>query len=77
MRLMRLREHGRHAMLSFLNSLPIPVLRILDIEANRFYNRNHQMNDAALLSRCYTQHAHRPLIGSEINHENILLKFLS
>ena len=32
----KLREHGRHAMLSFLSSLPIPVLRILDIEANRF-----------------------------------------
>ena len=31
----KLREHGRHAMLSFLSSLPIPVLRILDIEANR------------------------------------------
>ena len=39
----KLREHGRHAMLSFLSSLPIPVLCILDIEANRFYNRNHQM----------------------------------
>ena len=36
----KLREHGRHAMLSFLSSLPIPVLRILDIEANRFYDRN-------------------------------------
>ena len=32
----KLREHGRHAMLSFLSSLPIPVLRILDIESNRF-----------------------------------------
>ena len=29
----KLREHGRHAMLSFLSSLPIPVLCILDIEA--------------------------------------------
>ena len=36
----KLREHGRHAMLSFLSSLPIPVLRILDIEANRFYPFN-------------------------------------
>ena len=53
----KLREHGRHAMLSFLSSLPIPVLRILDIEANRFYDRNHQMYEAALLTRCYTQHA--------------------
>ena len=32
----RLREHGRHARLPFLSSLPILVLHILDIEANRF-----------------------------------------
>ena len=32
-----------YEMLYFLSSLPIPVLRILDIEANRFYDRNHQM----------------------------------
>ena len=44
----KLSEHGRHAMLSFLSSLPIPVLRILDTEANRFYDRNHQMYEAAL-----------------------------
>ena len=56
-------------MLSFLSSLPIPVLRILDIEANRFYDRNHQMYEAALLTRCYTQHTLRPLIDSEIDHK--------
>ena len=38
----KLREHGRQAMLSFLSSLPIPVLHILDIEANMFYDRNHK-----------------------------------
>ena len=32
----KVREHGRHTMLSFLSSLPKQVLRILDIEANRF-----------------------------------------
>ena len=36
-----LEDHGRHAMLSFLSSLPISVLRILDTEANKFYDRNH------------------------------------
>ena len=46
----KLREHGRHAMLSFLSSLPIPVLRILDIRANRFYDKNHQIYEAALLT---------------------------
>ena len=65
----KLREHGRHAMLSFLSSLPISVLRILDIEANRFYDRNHQKYEAALLARCYTQHALRPFIDAEINHQ--------
>ena len=70
----KLREHGRHAMLSFLSSLPIPVLRILDIEANRFYDRNHQMYEAALLTRCYTQHALHLLIDSEINHKRHFIK---
>ena len=48
--------HGPHPMLSYLSSLPVAVLRSLDTEANRFYDRNHQMYDAALLTRCYTQH---------------------
>ena len=61
-------------MLSFLSSLPIPVLRILDIEANRFYDRNHQMYEAALLTRCYTQHAPRPFIDAEINHQRHFIK---
>ena len=67
----KIREHGRHAMLSFLSSLPIPVSRILDIEANRFYDRNHQMYEAVLL---YTQHALHPLIDSEINKKKLFIK---
>ena len=61
-------------MLSFLSSLPIPVLCILDIEANRFYDRNHQMYEAALLTRCYTQHALCPFIDAEINHQRHFIK---
>ena len=61
-------------MLSFLSSLPISVLRILDTEANKFYDRNHQLYDAALLTRCYTQHALRPFIDSEINHKRHFIK---
>ena len=34
----KLWEHGRYAMLSFLSSLPILVLRLFDIEANRSPN---------------------------------------
>ena len=48
-----LEDHGRHSMLFFLSSLPISVLRILDTEANKFYDMNHQLYDAALLTRCY------------------------
>ena len=70
----KLREHGRYAMLSFLSFLPIPVLRILDIEANRFYDRNLQMYEVALLTRCYTQHALRPFIDAEINHQRHFIK---
>ena len=69
-------EHGRHAMLSFLSCPPIPVLRILDIEANRFYDRNHQVYEAALLTRCYTKHALRPCIDAEINHQRHFINFI-
>ena len=62
------RIHGRHPMLSYLTSLPIAILRSLDTEANKFYDSNHQMYDAALLIRCYTQHALRPFNDSESNH---------
>ena len=65
----KLREHGQHAMLSFLSSLPILVLHILDTEDNRFYDRNHQLYEAALLTRCYTQQALRPEMDSGMNHK--------
>ena len=49
--------HGRHSMLSYLSPLPISVLCSLDTEANKFYDRSNRLYDAALLTRCYTQHA--------------------
>ena len=61
-------------MLSFLSSLPISVLRILHTEANKFYDRNHQLYDAALLTRCCTQHALHPFIDSETNHKRHFIK---
>ena len=72
-----LEDHGRHSMLSFLIPLPISVLRVLDTEANMFYDRNHHMYDAALLTRCYTQHALRPFIDSETNHKRHFIKELN
>ena len=52
------------------------VSRVINLylEANRFYDRNHQMYDAALLTRCYTQHALRPFIDSESNHIRSFIK---
>ena len=52
--------------LSSLVTLSISSLRNLDIEANKFYDKAH-LYDAAILTRCYTQHALRPYIDSEIN----------
>ena len=58
----------------YLSSLLILVLCILVIEANTFYDRKHQMYDAGLLTRRYTQHALRPFINSEINHQRHFIK---
>ena len=55
-------------MLSKLSSLSIASLRKLDEEANKFYDSKHDLYHTALLTRCYTQHALRPYIDSEINH---------
>ena len=70
----KLDDHGRHCMLSYLSSLPISVLRSLDTEANKFYDRTNRLYDAALLTRCYTQHALRPVIDSKINHIRHFIK---
>ena len=60
--------------LSRLVTLSISSLYNLDIEANKFYDRAHRLNDAAILTRCYTQHALRPYIDSEINHIRHFIK---
>ena len=60
--------------LSRLETLSISSLRNLDIEANEFYDRAHRLYDAAILTRCYTQHALRPYIDSEINHIRHFIK---
>ena len=77
----KLDVHGRHCMLSYLrvgrkilSSLPISVLRSLDTEANKFYDRTNRLYDSALLTRCYTQHDFRPVIGSKINHIRHFIK---
>ena len=59
-------------MLSKLASLSVSSLRQLDDEANKFYDRKHDLYEAALLTRCYTQL--RPYIDSEINHISHFIK---
>ena len=60
---------------AFISSfLPIPGLCILNIEAKKFSDRNHQMFESALLTRCYTQHPLLPLINSEIYHKRHYIK---
>ena len=54
--------------LSCLVTLSISSCRNLDIEANKFYDRANRLYDAALLTRCYIQHALRLYIDSEMNH---------
>ena len=68
---------GRHQMLSKLASLSVSSLLKLDDEANKFYDRKHNLYEAALLTRCYTQHALCPYIDSEINHITHSSKFHS
>ena len=67
-------QFGRHNMLSRLSSLSISSLRKLDGEANKFYDRKHDLYEAALLTRCYTQHSLRPYIDSEINNIRQFIK---
>ena len=53
-------------------SLSISLWRKLDDKANKFYDRKHDLYEAALLTRC--QRALRPYIGSEINHIRHFIK---
>ena len=69
-----LKHSGRHMALSRLVTLSVSSLRNLDIEANKFYDRAHRLYDAAILTRCYTQHALQPYIDSEIIHIRHFIK---
>ena len=72
-----LTNHGRHGLFSFLSSLPISVLRNLELEANKLYDRANKLFKAALLTRCYVQHflVLISILRSTIN--DILSKFHS
>ena len=46
----------------------------MDEEANKFYDKKHDLYHTALLTRCYTQHALRPYIDSEMSHIRQFIK---
>ena len=71
---MALTNHGRHGLFSFLSSLPISVLRNLELEANILYDRANKLYKAALLTRCYVQPFLSPYIDSEVNHKRHFIK---
>ena len=64
-----LTNHGRHGLFSFLSSLPISVLRNLELEANKLYDRANKLYKATLLTKCYVQHFLSRYIDSEVNHK--------
>ena len=71
---MALPNHGWHDLFSFLSSLPISVLRDLELEANKLYDRANKLYTAALLTRCYVQHCLSPYIHPEVNHKQHFIK---
>ena len=72
-----LNNHGPNGLLSFLSSLPISVLRNLELEANKFYDRASKSYNVALLTSCYVQHFHSPYIDSEVSNKSHFIKFHS
>ena len=54
--------------------MPISVLRNLELEANKLYDRANKLYKAALLTRCYVQHFLSPYIDSEVNHKRHFIK---
>ena len=69
-----LNNHGWHGLLSFLSSLPISILRNLELEANKLYDRANKLYKAALLTRCYVQHFLNPYIDSEVSLKRHFIK---
>ena len=57
--------------------MPILVLRNLEEEANKFYDRAYKSYNADLLTICYVKHFLSPYIDSEANHNATLSKFHS
>ena len=61
--------------MSFLSSLPNSVLRNLELEASKFYDKAKKLYKAVLgVTRCYVQHFLSPYIDSEVDHKRYFNK---
>ena len=69
-----LTDHGWHGLFSVLSSLPVSVLRNLELEPNKLYDRANKLYKAALLTRCHVQHFLSSFIDSEVNHKRHFIK---
>ena len=67
-------HHISSQLFLLLSSLPISVLRNLELEANTLYDRANRLYKAALLTRCYVQHFLSPNIDSEVNYKRHFIK---
>ena len=54
--------------------MPISVLRYLELEANKLYDKPSKLYKAALSTMCYVQHFLIPYIDSEVNHKRHFIK---
>ena len=54
--------------------LRVSVLRNLELEANKLYDRANKLYKAALLTRFYVQHFLSPYIDSEVTHKRHFIK---
>ena len=52
----------------------ISVLRNVELEANKLYDRANKLFKVALLKRCYVQHFLSPYIDSEVNHNRYVIR---
>ena len=54
--------------------MSISVLRNLELEANKLYDRANKLYKVALLTRCYVQNFISPYDHSEVNHKRHFIK---
>lgn len=67
-------QSGKHALLSFVSSLPITTLRDIDEQADKIVLRTDPLIKTATLVQTYTKHVLRPRIDKESSYKRHFLK---